>query len=135
VKHILDRPVWSALSTRQAALSQGGEGARRYDPTIVPFAAARDDSPASLAALGALAGPGESLLLVEADPIALPPGHVAVSSAAGVQMILKRTPPNVSDARIEPLSGSDAAEMLELATLTRPGPFTLRRSRSARSSG
>jgi len=124
--HILDRPVWSALTTRQAALAEGGALARRYDPSIVPFAAARDDGAESLQALSALAGPDESLLLVQADEIVLPPGLAAVSSAAGVQMTLKRPPPKISDARIERLSDADAAEMLTLATLTRPGPFTLR---------
>jgi predicted GNAT family acetyltransferase len=47
-------------------------------------------------------------------------------TASGVQMVLKRAPPRVSDARIARLTDADAAEMLELATLTKPGPFTLR---------
>jgi len=57
MKHILDRPAWSALTTRHAALAEGGDLARRYRPSIVPFAAARDDSEESLRALGELAGP------------------------------------------------------------------------------
>jgi ribosomal protein S18 acetylase RimI-like enzyme len=124
--HILDRPAWSALTSRHAALSQGGDLARRYDPTIVPFAAARDDSEQSLQALGELPGPDESLVFVQADPIVLPRGFVATLTADGVQMILKRVPQKVSDERIERLTEADAAEMLELATLTKPGPFTLR---------
>ena len=126
MKHILDRPAWSALTTRHAALSEGGNLARRYDPTIVPFAASRDGSKKSLKALGELAGPEESLVFVQADEIVLPRGFVATLTATGVQMILKRTPPRVSDERIEPLTNADAPAMLELATLTRPGPFTLR---------
>jgi ribosomal protein S18 acetylase RimI-like enzyme len=126
MKHVLDRPVWSALTTRHAALAEGGDLARRFQPSIVPFAAARDDSEAALQALGALAGPGETLLVVQADAIVLPPGFVAVATAFGVQMILRCAPSRVSDGRIERLSGADAPEMLELATLTRPGPFSLR---------
>lgn len=126
MNHILDRPAWSALTSRHAALSQGDDLARRYDPTIVPFAAARDDSEGSLQALGALPGPDESLVFVQADPIVLPRGFVATLTADGVQMILKRVPPKVSDERIERLTEADAAEMLDLATLTKPGPFTLR---------
>lgn len=124
MSHLLDRPVWSALTTRHAALAEGGALARRYDPSIVPFAAARDDSAEASAALGALARPGEGLLLLQADAIALPPGLVAVSAAAGVQMVLRRRPSEVLDAPIERLSAADAAEMLQLATLTRPGPFS-----------
>lgn len=126
MNHILDRPAWSALTSRHAALSQGGELARRYDPTIVPFAAACADSEESLQALGELPGPDESLVFVQADPIVLPRGFVATLTADGVQMILKRVPPKVSDERIERLTEADAAEMLDLATLTKPGPFTLR---------
>jgi ribosomal protein S18 acetylase RimI-like enzyme len=126
MSHILDRPAWSALTSRHAALSNGGGLAKRYDPSIVPFAAARDDSDDALRALGELAGPDESLLIVQADPIALPRGFFATVTASGVQMILKRTPPKVSDTRIERLTDADAQEMLSLATLTKPGPFTLR---------
>jgi ribosomal protein S18 acetylase RimI-like enzyme len=126
LEHALDRPVWSALTTRQAALAEGGELAKRFPPAIIPFAAARDDSAEALHALAALARPGEDMLFVQADAIVLPPGFVAAITASGVQMILKRPPAKVSDPRIEPLSESDAAEMLQLATLTKPGPFTLR---------
>jgi predicted GNAT family acetyltransferase len=65
-------------------------------------------------------------VIAQAAAIVLPPGLVAVTQADAVQMILTRAPPTVSDARIEPLTDADAAEMLALATLTRPGPFTLR---------
>jgi predicted GNAT family acetyltransferase len=51
---------------------------------------------------------------------------VAAITASGVQMILKRPPAKMSDPRIEKLTKDDAAEMLQLATLTKPGPFTLR---------
>jgi ribosomal protein S18 acetylase RimI-like enzyme len=126
MKHILERPAWSALTTRHAALSEGGDLARRYHPSIVPFAAARDDREESLQALGELASPDESLLIVQADEIVLPRGFVATITASGVQMILRRTPQKVADERIERLTDADAPEMLALATLTKPGPFSLK---------
>ncbi len=51
MKHILDRPIWSALETAHADLAEGNEKARRYPPSIVPFAASADDAPESLDAL------------------------------------------------------------------------------------
>lgn len=124
--HLLDRPAWSALTTRHAQLAEGGELARRYRPDTVPFAAARDDAPDSLRELAALAAPGQSMLLLQAGSIVLPPGLVATVSAEGVQMIAERRLPRVQDDRVEQLGEADAAEMLDLATLTKPGPFTLR---------
>ena len=123
--HVLDRPAWNALNGPHAALAEGDALARRYRPDIIPFAAARDDSPQSLAALAALPRPGEDMLLAEAGPIVPPPGLAVTARTAVVQMVLARPPAPVADARIERLNGADAEEMLALALLTRPGPFTL----------
>jgi ribosomal protein S18 acetylase RimI-like enzyme len=125
MRHILDRPVWSALSTRHAALAEGGDLAKRYPPSIVPFASARDESPESLGELAALRS-DEALVILQADPIAMPPGYVSTMMADGVQMVAEQHVPEVVDKRVEPLGDADAAEMLDLATLTKPGPFTLR---------
>jgi predicted GNAT family acetyltransferase len=124
--HTLDRPAWNALAGRQADLAEGGPLARRFRPDIVPFAAARDDSAESLAALAALPRPDEVMALVEAQVPVVPPGFATVVSGKLVQMVLSRAPGPVADARIEPLSEADAAEMLALAQLTEPGPFTLK---------
>jgi GNAT superfamily N-acetyltransferase len=126
MKHVLDRPVWSALITRQASLSEGGDHARRYDPSIVPFGAARDDGDAALSALGELVRPDAGVVLLQSDPAVLPAGCDAEFTAEGVQMVLRRPPPKAIDDRIERLTEADAEAMLSLATLTKPGPFTLR---------
>jgi predicted GNAT family acetyltransferase len=124
--HILDRPVWSALAGRHAAFAEGDELARRYRPDVVPFAAARDDSAASLAALAALPQPEQMMALMEANALKLPPGFVPVVAAPGVQMVLARAPAAIADPRVERLTEADADEMLALAKLTEPGPFTLK---------
>ncbi|HWT57690.1 MAG TPA: GNAT family N-acetyltransferase [Rhizobium sp.] len=124
--HILDRPIWTALETTHAGLAEGNENARRYPPSIVPFAASADDRPESLAALEILPASEESMILIEAGPIAIPRGLAVVTEALAVQMIAERPHERISDSRIERLSEADAADMLALATLTKPGPFTLR---------
>jgi predicted GNAT family acetyltransferase len=126
MNHILDRPIWSALSTRHAALAEGGPLAKRYPASISQFAAAVDDRSESLQALEELAGSEENLLLVQADEIILPPGLVAASTASAVQMVAERPIPKIEDERVERLNEADAADMLDLATLTKPGPFSLR---------
>ncbi|MEZ2328919.1 GNAT family N-acetyltransferase [Mesorhizobium sp. RCC_202] len=125
MSHILNRPVWSALATRHQAFAEGRTLARRYRPTIIPFAATATDDAESLQALAKLVSVGETVVLAQADPIALPRELVAVSTADAVQMVAEQPLQAVSDPRVEQLTRRDAAEMLALASLTRPGPFTL----------
>jgi predicted GNAT family acetyltransferase len=124
--HLLDRPIWSALGTRHASLAEGGTLARRYPASIAPFAATESEDKESLQALSELASTGETLLLLMADPIVAPSDFVTTTAASAVQMIGDRRLHHVTDERIERLTRADAADMLELATLTKPGPFSLR---------
>jgi ribosomal protein S18 acetylase RimI-like enzyme len=126
MSHTLDRPIWNALSTRHAALALGGDLAKRYAPSVHPFACSVDESPESLAGFAAIADRGETLIFLQADEFVLPPGFTAKITAFGVQMIADRHMPLVEDERIEKLAEADAEEMLDLATLTKPGPFTTR---------
>ncbi|MCX7302718.1 MAG: GNAT family N-acetyltransferase [Hyphomicrobiales bacterium] len=126
MSHVLDRPVWSALTSRHAALAEGGGFARRYPQSVHPFACCREDSAANLTALAELALPGEEQVFLQADKIVVPPGFDTVALADGVQMVADKSFHPVEDARIEMLGEPDARAMLDLATLTRPGPFTMR---------
>ncbi len=126
MSHILDRPVWNALNSKHAALSQGGSLAKRYAPSIHPFAASRDESPESLRGLAEIAAPGETLIFLQAGEFVPPPDFTITLTSFGVQMIAERHMPVIEDDRIAPLGERDAADMLELATLTKPGPFTLK---------
>jgi predicted GNAT family acetyltransferase len=123
--HPLDRAIWHALSTRQSAFALGGDKALRLVADIGPFAAARDDSPDSIKALGELLlSADDRVVLAQVGHSPLPAGTVADTVADAVQMIAERlnAPPKV-DAKIERLEDRDADAMLRLATMTRPGPF------------
>jgi len=124
--HVLDRPAWSALTGPHASLAEGRANARRYRPSAALFAAARDADDESLGALAALPRHGERMILVEANSLTVPPGLQVLRTDKAVQMVLAEVPDPEPDARIEPLTWADADEMLALATLTEPGPFTLK---------
>ncbi|ESZ50730.1 GNAT family N-acetyltransferase [Mesorhizobium sp. RSR565B] len=126
MSHVLDRPVWSALDTRHRIFAYGDRLARRYPSSIVPFAASGADGAESLQALASLIPAGQSVFMLQADPIALPPELTATVTAFGVQMVAEAPLPSVSDERVQQLTQDDAAEMLALASLTKPGPFTLK---------
>ncbi|MBF0665850.1 MAG: GNAT family N-acetyltransferase [Brevundimonas sp.] len=131
IAHPLDRPVWSALTTRLAPLAIRAEheagAAVRLDPDIGVFAAAADVSADSRAALDDLCRryPGAGLVEPEGTPIAaVLPDLPAVSRASCVQMTAAAlTAGEPGDLDVLTLSEADAEEMLALATLTRPGPF------------
>lgn len=123
---LLKRVVWSALATRQDAFAQGNTRARRFDPLVSPFAAARDNSEEALAALEQLILPGEDqAFLLQAEEIRLPANLIAEKTALGVLMI-EKTPAAASSGNtdIGPLTRADVPEMVALAELTKPGPFT-----------
>lgn len=124
--HPLDRPFWSAMTTRQAHLAEGDARARRFPADIAAFAAAADASDECTAALGRLAGTSGSISMVEGVPMPLPPGlDVALDIMLG-QMIarpIEHAPPRFE---VTALTDADAPEMLALAQLTRPGPFYAR---------
>ena len=67
----LDRPIWHALTTRQAAFAEGGDRAKRYVLPVSPFAAAADDSSSSLEALRKLIPPAGTSVLLQA--VSCPP--------------------------------------------------------------
>lgn len=121
--HPLDRPVWSALTGRWSELAIVNGAARRLAADYGLFAAARDQTEPSLAALGALVRAHGEVGLMESEAWPAPPGTRAITAVCR-QMIAEAAPtPPQPDFEIRPLSQADAAQMLALATLTRPGPF------------
>jgi len=122
--HPLDRPAWSALTTRQASFAIGDARALRFDPAYGLFAASADRAGAGLAALAD--GP---IGLVEPDLPPVPAGLVLVSSALCHQMVAETIVARDSAIAILPLGDDDAPDMLALATLTKPGPFFARTHR------
>jgi len=125
--HILDRPVFATLNGRQGHLAVRHGGAVRMHPDYGLFAATVDQSPESLAALGELVREQGTVGLVERTAPPPVPGTQVVSSALCLQMVAQTVAPAWDVAfDMLPLDDTDAAEMLALATLTKPGPFFTR---------
>lgn len=125
--HPLDRPVWNALTSRQAHLALGeAERFLRFPADIEPFGATRDDSSAQLAGLAELMPLDGHVALVEAAKLSAPPGFIAMISAAIHQMAAIRLEPPDDDLDVVTLADADAPEMRALAELTQPGPFHAR---------
>ena len=131
--HPLDRPIWHTLTTRHAALGEGGPLARRFRPTVNLFGAAADDSAEAQAALLALVPDAGSLGLVEAaTPPALPGTRITFQAVLFQMLLDTPLPPDPRTADWVDLGEADAGDMLALATLTKPGPFFVETHRLGR---
>jgi predicted GNAT family acetyltransferase len=125
--HLLDYPIWTALTTTQQALAEGDARARRFPTEITPFAATADMSPESFAALGALMSPRDIAVLFTPDAVEPPAGFKVTLADTGEQMTAGtpvETPANGVD--IVTLGIDDVPAMIELTALTKPGPFYAR---------
>lgn len=124
MSHPLDRPIWSALTTRQAGIAERVCEAVRLRPDYGVFAAAADASENSRIALNYLDCGSEGLWLLERDEVTPPPGLLVVHHTVPcVQMIADHVVASKPDFEVERLTEADAPDMFALARLTEPGPF------------
>lgn len=124
--HPLDRPIWTALTTRQRELAEGGALARRYPSAIAPFADIVDTSPQAFADLGALMSGAEIAVLFTPDAVVAPAEFKVLLAETGEQMIGTVAEVPAGDVDIVTLGAKDVSDMMELTALTKPGPFSLR---------
>jgi ribosomal protein S18 acetylase RimI-like enzyme len=125
-RHPLDRPIWSALTTRQRELAESDTAARRFPLAIAPFADMVDMSPQSFAALGALLSGPDIAVLFTPDPLAVPSEFKVLLAETGEQMIGAPADFSLSGVEIVRLGEGDVSAMMALTALTKPGPFSAR---------
>ena len=128
IEKLLDNPIWNALRTEQRTLAISQNGASRFPPAIGPLAGSPDQSLESYDALRVLAGPGGLLVLFLPAPPLLPGAWSLFREGILTQMVCPkpaRFDPTLlaESAKLRSLGPSDIPAMIELATLTEPGPF------------
>lgn len=119
--HPLDRPVWSALASGWAPFALGDSRAKRLAAEFGPFGAAADPNDSD--ALNALNWGEAGVWIVEAGETRPPSGAVIDLAAPCWQMLADDIAETPAAFEMIDLAEADAAEMLALALLTRPGPF------------
>ena len=131
--HLLDDPIWNALTTRQASLARKAGGIRRFPAEFGPFAATADGTAESFAGLAELTAQGEQIYLPrtkrwrrQRDLSSFTPCRSCKWWRPGS----KRS----DGLTFAELTSDDAPEMRALAQQTRPGPFAERSTNSAASS-
>jgi ribosomal protein S18 acetylase RimI-like enzyme len=131
--HPLDNPVWDALYGPQSAVAETSGLAARYRPEISPFGAFPEPpGPGHWRAMADLVGPG-GVVIVTGQTGTPPDGWGVEFDGMGMQMTGEAIDAQPSDGaalrpdqRLLHLGESDAADMVTLVELARPGPFSPR---------
>lgn len=123
--HLLDNPIWNALSTRLDPYSVGGNLARRFDSAIGPLAGLYEQSPEAYAELAATLDPGQTTALFLDEAPRVPSSWQITRESELIQMICPGEPlfPAGDFPSLTPLTATDVPEMIDLVKLTEPGPF------------
>jgi len=126
----LDNVIWQALTTRQIHCAEICGEARWFLRDITLLSAFREPSDKGYDSLAELAGPGGTAALFLDEPYRSRPGWEVLAAPPLLQMIFENASltasPGAADPAIIELSKTDSPEMVELATLTKPGPFGTR---------
>ncbi len=128
--HPLDNVIWNALATRQAELAECCGTARRFPTEITSLSGFEQENDAGYESLAGLLGSGGVSSIFLDHPFQPRPGWELLDPSPLLQMVYDERQPSQSlqDSSESPhifvrLSASDSGDMLELANLTRPGPF------------
>ncbi|MBN3759324.1 GNAT family N-acetyltransferase [Burkholderia sp. Ac-20365] len=123
----LDRPIWTALTTRQAHLGQGDALARRYHRDVAPFAALASETPDAYEALRQLLQPDDQAALLSIEPLSGTDTLQAIQVGTIHQMVDIRDETAQPDVRdVIRLDSADVQDMLALVQKAKPGPFGTR---------
>ncbi|MGA7752866.1 MAG: GNAT family N-acetyltransferase [Candidatus Sulfotelmatobacter sp.] len=130
--HPLDNVIWTALTTRQAIFAEGSGLARRFLREVTLLSGFEKPDEHGYAALAEVVGEGGTAAVFLDRPYESREGWAWIAGAPLLQMVCE----NASDAtdgantsssnstpRVVELGSPESPEMLELTTLTKPGPF------------
>jgi ribosomal protein S18 acetylase RimI-like enzyme len=124
---VLDNPVYNALCSGDAHLAFGTPTVKYFDEQVSPFAGFDEMNDSGFAELSQLLPTGRVILYAARRTITTPTNWHLLHEIPGLQFVYagEARPGHPMDALIS-LNSSNAVEMVELANLTKPGPFNLR---------
>lgn len=124
MKELLHNPVYHALLSGDKHLSFGNEQVKFFDEEVSPFAGFEHDYTKGFSDLYESLSPGRKILYANPSPIAHPTGWQVQHEISGLQFIYKGgRPVQTVFPEVKPLSEIHVEQMVQLAHLTKPGPF------------
>ncbi len=134
--HPLDNVIWQALTTRQTPFAEGDDRARRFVREVTLLGALVELTAEGYADFARVVGTGGTGALFLDEPYETRAGWEFVAGAPLLQMVFEngengKNSANRGDSvaeitEIVELGIQDSPEMIELTSLTKPGPFGTR---------
>jgi ribosomal protein S18 acetylase RimI-like enzyme len=128
--HPLDNVIWHALTTRQAEFAESCDQACRFRPEVALLGAFLAPTARGYESLAGLLEAGGTVGLFLEEPYEKRVGWNLVLAAPLLEMVLENgmDPPSMvaSDLEVVELGDAESPEMMDLAALTKPGPFNKR---------
>jgi ribosomal protein S18 acetylase RimI-like enzyme len=124
--HPLDNVIYNALTTRQAHFAEVSGTARRFHPEVTLLSGFDAPEDEGYASLGGLVAVGETLAIFLDENYENRPGWEYVVGAPLLQMVYENgetESASRASSEIVELGVADSRDMLELTSLTQPGPF------------
>lgn len=123
--HPLDNVIWNALTTRQSHFAESCGEAVRFLREVTLLSAFRAPGDSGYESLAALVGPNGTAAVFLDDPYQPRPGWEVIATAPLLQMVCENgvAPQGLPACEILELGDADSADMIELTSLTKPGPF------------
>ena len=126
MKHLLDNITWHTLAGPHAKFAAGAGEVRRYAQGFSPIVGFANPEQPDFATLAKFCEPGEHFYC-DGWTGAAPAGWQIDAETTMFKMLWEAAMPAIDEApEAVPLGPEHAAQALDLATLTRPGPFGLR---------
>jgi len=126
VNHLLHNPPYNALIAGDKHLGAGTDHVKYFDEAVSPFAGFEDDYPNGFSDLYDLLPTGRKILYANPFVIPYPEGWHVQHEIKGLQFVYEGTAVKPGFPNIVPLEKKDVAQMIQLARLTKPGPFDQR---------
>lgn len=124
MEYLLENPVYHALLSGDTDLSFGTERVKYFDEEVSPFAGFEKSNAQGFNELFQLLPAGRKILFATPHLITEPNGWQLLNEIKGLQFVLD-TGVNYESFEVEPmpLGQENIDEMVQLAKLTKPGPF------------
>lgn len=126
MEQLLNNPVYNSLLLNDARLGAGSDKVKYFDAAVSPFAGFEDGYTKGFEDLYDMLPHGRKILYATPNEMAPPKEWQLVVAIKGLQFVFDKTIDDAIAFNPIPLQNEHIDQMVELANLTKPGPFNSR---------